>query len=145
MSGQVCEYRTFCEIRTNFVPISNQFRPICVPVAFRFAKGRCIHAPASSSGTSHTLPCVQVPFHVDSEEVRHHERKRFTPHHRLQVTGEDSEKGNGSGAGRRPSVAPSERSEGSAPSGRIVIGCIKLLADSLQHATLSSTCPAQGK
>ena len=59
-----------------------------------------------------------MPFRAWSPEVRHHGRKRFTPHHRVQVTAEGSEQGKGSGAGRSPSDARSDRSERSERSDR---------------------------
>ena len=63
-----------------------------------------------------------MPFHAWSPEVRHHGRKHFTLHHRVQVTGEESERGKGSGAGWAPSEVPSERSKGCARSGRTAGG-----------------------
>ena len=114
MSGQVCEYRSFCEIRTNFVGI-------CANLVQFVYRLRSVSPMVLAS----TLPLPQVVPHTlclvcrcPSTEVRHHGRKRFTPHHRVHVTGEESEQGKGSGAGRAPSEARSERSEGSARSGR---------------------------
>ena len=106
--------RNSYEFHTN----SCEFRPICVPFALCFANGRCIHAPASS----HTLPRLQVPFHAWSPEVQHHARRRFNPHHRVQVPFEESKRAKSSGAGRAPSEASSERSEASARSGRTAGG-----------------------
>ena len=70
-----------------------------------------IHVPAYSSGTSHTLPCLQVPFHAWSPEVRHHKRRPFTPHHRVRVAVEESDRAQDSAAGGALGDAPSERSE----------------------------------
>ena len=58
-----------------------------------------------------------MPFHAWSPELRHH-GKRFTPHHRVQVTVEGSKRGKGSRFGWAPSEARSERSERSERSGR---------------------------
>ena len=65
---------------------------------------------------------VQVPFHAWSPKVRQHARRRFTPHHRVQVHVEERERAQGSGARRAPSEVPSERTEASARSGRTAGG-----------------------
>ena len=57
-----------------------------------------------------------MPFHAWSPEVRHQGRKRFTPHHRVPVTSEGSERGKGSGLDG-PQARP-EVSKGSSRSGR---------------------------
>ena len=103
----------FVQISYNFGTSLCEVRQICVPFAFPFANVCCMDAPYVSSGTPHTLPHLQVPFHAWSPKVRHHGCKWFTPHHRVQLTGEDSERGEGSGARRAPSETRSEHSEGS--------------------------------
>ena len=55
--------------------------------------------------------------------VRHHARRRFAPHHRVQVPEEESEAARGTGGGRAPSEAGGERSEASVRSGRTAGGC----------------------
>ena len=64
-----------------------------------------------------------MPFHAWFPEVRHHGRKRFTPHHRVHLTSEGSERGKGSGARRSPSEAPSDRSNFSEQSNRSAGDC----------------------
>ena len=112
----------FARISYEFHTNLCEFRPTCVPFALRFANGRCIHALASSSGTSHTLPCLQVPFHAWSPQVQHHARRRFTPHHRVQVPVGESGRAQGSGARRAPTEAPSDHSGASARSERTAGG-----------------------
>ena len=55
--------------------------------------------------------CLWVPFHTWTPEVRHHGRKFITPHHRVHVMREGSERAKGSGARRSRSEARSDRSE----------------------------------
>ena len=79
-------------------------------------------APPPSIVALHTLPCLYVPFHAWSPEIRHHAKQRFTPHHRVPVPGEESKPGDGTGGERAPSEAASECSDASARSGRIAGG-----------------------
>ena len=116
-----CEYRSLCEIRTKFVRIWYEFLSVSSNL-FVLLLHCSIFAPPFSIGALHASLCLQVPFHAWSPDIRHHTRRRFTPRPRVQAHEQESEAARGTGRGRAPTEAGSERSEASRRFGRTAGG-----------------------